>query len=163
MSEPRADRPDMPAYGIGTGAEGLLPWSWATERLTAAWTYWLGTTRPDGTPHLMPVWAVWTDDALLFNTSASSRKGRNLAENPNCSVAVEADRESVVLEGTVTILDREAPLRGRFNALYLTKYDFDMSEWKDPVYVVAPRVAFGFIDKEDRFQSTATRWRFDAP
>ena len=36
--DPAADRPHMPGYGIRGPAEGsgLLPWSWAVERLRAA-------------------------------------------------------------------------------------------------------------------------------
>jgi hypothetical protein len=35
MAEPRATRPYMPGYGLldATQGTGLLPWSWAVERL----------------------------------------------------------------------------------------------------------------------------------
>ena len=36
MTEPRPDRPHVPGYGILTSTDGLLPWSWAVERLEAA-------------------------------------------------------------------------------------------------------------------------------
>ena len=63
MSEPRSGRPHMPGYGIlgPDGGTGLLPWSWAEERLRDSRNYWLATVRPDGRPHVMPVWAVWDD------------------------------------------------------------------------------------------------------
>ena len=40
MEIPRVSRPYMPGYGIAGPAEGsgLLHWSWAAERLTAART-----------------------------------------------------------------------------------------------------------------------------
>ncbi|MCR6486010.1 hypothetical protein M8542_24585 [Amycolatopsis sp. OK19-0408] len=36
MAGPRADRPHLPGYGIAAGPAGLLPWSWAEERLRAS-------------------------------------------------------------------------------------------------------------------------------
>jgi hypothetical protein len=55
----------MPGYGVlpADQGSGLLPWSWALERLRNARNYWLTTVWPDGRPHVMPVWAVWLDRA----------------------------------------------------------------------------------------------------
>ena len=56
---PVATRPVMPAgYGIPTADSGMLPWRWVDEPLTAARTYWVDTTRPDGRPPVAPVWGV---------------------------------------------------------------------------------------------------------
>jgi hypothetical protein len=51
--------------------QGASPTSWATvcghlERATS--TYWVATARPDGAPHVMPVFAVWVDRAVLEAT-----------------------------------------------------------------------------------------------
>jgi len=66
MQEPPASRPQMPGYGTIGPEEGtgLLPWSWAVERLSRSRNYWLATIRPEGGPHVMPVWAVWDQDCL---------------------------------------------------------------------------------------------------
>ena len=37
---------------------GELLWSRAEQRLVAARTYWIATTRPDGRPHCRPVGGV---------------------------------------------------------------------------------------------------------
>jgi hypothetical protein len=37
-------------------------------------TQWLATVRPDGRPHVMPVWAIWVDDAFYFVTGTTTRK-----------------------------------------------------------------------------------------
>ena len=81
MTEPTATRPYMPGYGVqpATAGRGLLPWSWAEQRLIRAHDYWLATVTPDGAPHLMPVWAVWHTGALWFSSSNGSPKARNLA------------------------------------------------------------------------------------
>jgi nitroimidazol reductase NimA-like FMN-containing flavoprotein (pyridoxamine 5'-phosphate oxidase superfamily) len=102
--EPHASRPDMPGYGLlpaDTG-RGLLPWTWATMRLSQARTYWFATTRPDGRPHAMPVWGVWLIDRFYFSTGSQSRKARNLAAKHNCLVAVQWGEDSVIVEGWAT-------------------------------------------------------------
>jgi len=88
MDQPRASRPYMPGYGIvgPTQGSGLLPWSWAEERLTASRNYWVASSWPDGRPHAMPVWGIWHDGALWFSSSRQSRKARNLAADPRCVV-----------------------------------------------------------------------------
>ena len=65
--EPSTSRPHMPGYGIAGPREGsgLLPWSWAVQRLTASHDYWLATVCPDGRPHVMPVWGVWHGASLV--------------------------------------------------------------------------------------------------
>ena len=62
MREPRSSRPHMPGYGTLGPEEGtgLLPWSWAVERLKASRNDWLATVRPEGGPHVMPVWQSGT-------------------------------------------------------------------------------------------------------
>jgi hypothetical protein len=98
---PRASRPHMPGYGIlgPTEGTGLLPWWWATERLTSSHDYWLATTWPDGRPHVMPVWGVWLDDALWFSSSRGSRKIDNLRHDPRCVATTDDARDPVVVEG----------------------------------------------------------------
>ena len=163
--QPRASRPHMPGYGIApeTGGKGLLPWSWAVERFESAKRYWLATTRPNGTPHLMPVWGIWLDGAFCFMTSAGSRKGRNLAANRRCVVSPERENEVVILEGSVEIVTEPAFVR-RYKDIYSKKYNFDMEPYNDPVFVVRPGVVLGHIEDfaNNGFTQTATRWTFDA-
>ena len=91
----------MPGYGTlpaGQG-RGLLPWAWAEERLTRSHDFWLATVTPDGAPHLMPVWAVWHEGGLWFSSSNGSRKARNLARDPRCSLSTDNPLEPVVAHG----------------------------------------------------------------
>ena len=94
---------------------GLLDWSWAEERLRGRYIWWLATTRPDGRPHLMPVWAVWVGDGVGFSTGADSRKAKNLAHNPFVTIVPERGVESVIVEGEAGPLpiELESDLRGR--------------------------------------------------
>src|SRR5262249_40076116 len=103
-NEPLASRPSMPDYGIADAesGEGLLPWRWATEKLTKTQNYFLCTTRSDGRPHVMPIWGVWMDDAFYFSTGKTSVKARNLAENPRCVLCPGDADEAVIVEGVAT-------------------------------------------------------------
>src|SRR6266508_4004121 len=130
MTGPRPSRPYMPGYGIvgPDQGSGLLPWSWAEERLAAARNYWVATVRPDGRPHAMPVWAVWHDAVLWFSSSLGSRKIRNLRLYPHCVATTEDAADPVVLEGTaevVTDLDRIAEFLALSNAKYEVSYGID--------------------------------------
>jgi hypothetical protein len=159
-SEPHASRPNMPGYGIVAedAGEGLLPWAWARERLVAARNYFLATTRPDGGPHVMPVWGLWLDDTFQFSTGRASRKAKNLAANPRCVVCPEGGEEAVVVEGIVSELSEKATW-GRFFAAYEAKYGMDVSSMGEPLFLLRPRTVFGQI--ETTYTKSATRWRFD--
>ena len=73
----RADRPFMPGYGVlpADQGSGLLPWAEAERRLTASHDFWCATVRPDGRPHVMPVWGVWLDGAALVLQRAALAQG----------------------------------------------------------------------------------------
>src|SRR5919201_794233 len=97
--EPTRSRPLLPkGYGVPASEAGMVAWSWAVEQLERARNFWFSTTRPDGRPHAMPAWAVWLDDALYFDGSPETRRGRNLALNPAIVVHLESSDHVVVLE-----------------------------------------------------------------
>ena len=163
-SQPKASRPHMPGYGLPKGQKGLLPWTWAFERLRKSHNYWVATVRTDGRPHLMPVWGLWMEGAFYFSTGRQSRKAKNLATNSTCVIATENAAEAVVLEG-VARETPELPLRRKFIRDTERKYKFDMSGFTadilnlpEPIYVVEPRVAFGLHEKKSL--NSATRWHF---
>src|SRR6185437_7137059 len=95
-------------------ADGLPPVDWAAvaEKLDAgsapaadahnSRTTWLTTINEDGSPHVTAVGALWQDGAFWFQTGAATRKGRNVARDPRCSVAVSVRDADVVIEGDAT-------------------------------------------------------------
>lgn len=155
--EPVADRPSMPGYGIAAAdeGEGLLPWSWAEQRLADAVRYWLATATLDGSVHLAPVWGVWSDGALWFSTGAASRKARNIAADPHVSVGADVGDEQVVLSGAAE------PVSGAWpREEYARKYG-EAPPPGEPVFRVKPHRVLGFVERpEGRFTATATRWTF---
>jgi hypothetical protein len=160
---PKASRPMMPgSYGIAeaTAGSGLLPWGPADARLGAAHNYWLGTTRPGGRPHAMPIWGVWLDGALCFGTDRGSRKARNLAGNPACVVHLESGDDVVILEGVAEEVRDPARL-GVLDEGYRAKYGMRLSEAPGDLSVWAIRPRVGFAWREKDFPAGATRWTFD--
>src|ERR1700674_1062724 len=108
--KPEPIRPQAPGYGFPEGKKGLLPWSWAEQRLKKSHNYWITTVKPDGSPHsvsphTMVVWGLWQDGRFLFSTGSKSRKSRNLAQNSNCVVCTENASEAVIVEGVAEIAD----------------------------------------------------------
>jgi general stress protein 26 len=161
IKTPRPSRPYAPNYGIKAADQGsgLLPWSWAEQRLEKCVNFYLTTVTPDGRPHVMPVWGLWFEDKFFFSTGKNSRKAKNLATNPHCTVATGNADEAVIVEGTVSLVD-DRDLRQRFGKAVTAKYNFDMGGYsEEPVYVVTPERAFGLVDKD--FVGSATRWTWD--
>ena len=160
-SAPHASRPHIPGYGIEgeKDGHGLLPWSWAETRLARGWNYWLVTARPDGRPHMMPVWGLWWEGAFWFSTGEKTVKARNLGANPYCVVAPEGAAEAVIVEGQAEWVPASDSLKPLW-AAYKKKYKWKMDG--TGFFVLRPATVFGFIEKGDMFTKTATRWRFSA-
>lgn len=62
-------------------------------------TCWLATIDEDGSPHVTGVGALWVDGAFWFETGEQTRKGRNLARDPRCTLSVAARDFDLVVEG----------------------------------------------------------------
>jgi hypothetical protein len=163
--EPAAvSRPFMPGYGIVGPAEGsgLLPWSWAQDRLTRSHDYWLASVTPDGRPHVMPVWGVLLEDRLWFSSANGSRKARNLVRVPYCSLTTDDPAEPVVAEGPVERITDMTSLE-RMLAAENEKYDTDYGmEMVDPAlnscFAMAFERVFGLASSD--FTGSPTRWTF---
>jgi hypothetical protein len=92
-------------------ADGLPPVDWATAAgmldaglapppdAANARTTWLSTVSEDGSPHVTAVGALWLDGTFWFQTGAGTRKARNVARDPRCSVAISIRDADVVIEG----------------------------------------------------------------
>ena len=63
-------------------------------------TCWLATIDADGRPQLNGIGARWHDGSFWFETGETSRKGRNLARDPRCSLSVALCDYDLVIEGT---------------------------------------------------------------
>jgi PPOX class probable F420-dependent enzyme len=85
----------------------------------------LATVRADGRPHAAPVWYALDGDTVLFNTSASSLKGRTIARDPRVTLVVQDDRPPfsyVAVSGVAELSDDLDDVRlwaGRIGGRYM--------------------------------------------
>lgn len=158
----------------GSGAPPI-PWERVRERLEEdagiSPTHWLATVRPDGMPHVMPVWTVWVDDAFYFVAGSTMRKRKNLAQNAHCIIAVASKGLDLVIEGEATKVSDETRLQRIANAYAVQGWhptvrnsvfytdDEAPGAGQPPydVYEVVPVTVFGLGTDEPY---GATCWRF---
>ena len=155
-----------------------ISWSRARDELEGVSTndthktYWLATVRPDGRPHVAGVGALWDDGKFYFTSGAGTRKSRNLAANPNCTISVTLPTLDLVVEGTASRVTDQATLQ-RIAERYaaqgwpasasddaLTAAYSAPSAGPPPwnLYVLTPVTAFGVATAEPY---GAMRWRFE--
>ena len=132
----------------------------------------LATTRPDGRPHLTGVGAIWDDGNVYVVSGPGTRKSRNLAQNPNCSVSMALPAMDLAFEGIAERVTDDATLQ-RLAKRYgeggwparvedgAFTYDYSAPSAGPPpwnVYRFTFHTAFGVSIAEPW---GATRWRFD--
>jgi len=103
-------------------------WTDVRRTIDEAELFWISTVRPDGRPHVTPLPAVWSDEALCFCTGAEEQKGRNLARNPRCALTTGNKQWKagldVVIEGDAMRVTDEDRLH-HLAALWESKYHGD--------------------------------------
>jgi hypothetical protein len=155
-----------------------IPWSRPLAQLEAfvagsGTSVWLATAGRDGRPHLAGIGAVWLDDRFWIVSGPGTRKSRDLAANPGCSLSLSLPDIDLVVEGTARRVTDDATLERvvkRFNeqgwpasvkdAAFTAEYSAPSAgppPWY--LYEITPTVAFGVTTGEPY---GATRWRFGA-
>ena len=84
---------------------------------------WLSTVRPDGNPHLVPIWFWWDGEAVLVFSKPIAQKVRNLRANPSVMLALgdaEEDFDVGMLRGRAELLT--TPTVDVLPAEFLAKY-----------------------------------------
>jgi hypothetical protein len=101
---------------------------------------------------------------LWFSSGLRSRRARNLAADPRCTVTTDDARDPVVLEGTAErVAERERI--AEFHSTVNAKYDAGITtEFLDPAvngtFAVRPMRVIGLSEPD--FPSSPTRWTFPA-
>ena len=170
-----ADREPTEIKNLDRYGSAELPWSRPRDLLAASasanTSFFLGTVRPDGRPHAAAVGALWHDGDLYIVSGAETRKSRNLAANPACTISVGLEGIDLILEGeasrvtdqpTLEALARQyrkggwpAQVAGdAFTAPYSAP-SAGPPPWQ--LYRLALHTAFGVATAEP---NGATRWRF---
>jgi hypothetical protein len=138
-------------------------------------TCWLATINQDGSPHLTGVGALWVDDAFWFETGEHTRKGRNLARDPRCSLSVATLGFDLVVDGIagqVRDAGTVASMAERWNeAGWPARVDESgvalTAEFSAPSAGPPPWVVYRLVpDRATALQTTepggATQWRFQS-
>jgi PPOX class probable F420-dependent enzyme len=136
-------------------------------------TCWLATINPDGSPHVTGIGALWTDGSFWFETGKNTRKGKNLARDPRCTLSVATHEFDLVVAGEATLVTEPAtvaglaarwaaegwPARVDDSGTALTAEFSAPSAGPPPwhVYRLTPRTAMALGTVEP---GGATRWRF---
>jgi hypothetical protein len=118
------DRQPIETTNLDRYGFDALPWARPHDLIangdpSADFTWFLGTTGPDGRPHAAGVGAAWHDGDLYFTSGDGTKKSKQLAANPAASISVRLAGIDLVFEGEVTRVTDRSTLDAvvkRFNA-----------------------------------------------
>lgn len=122
------------------------------RRLTAEAIIWLGTVRPDGRPHNVPVWFVWHDPMMLTFSMPKTAKVRDVQRSPAVSLALDSadgGRDIVLADGRAELITAagEHPhfLAGQFRQKYAQSLgSMSVEQWRStfsqPVLIHVERI-----------------------
>jgi|SRR5437016_6544294 len=150
-------RRDPVDQDLGRGPAALLDAGRAddahtSERLSREPIIWLGTTRPDGRPHRVPVWFLWHDPLVLVFSMPRTQKLRNITGTPWVTLTLDtADRgrDIVMAEGrasrpvdTTTAVQAMVPAFAHKYSELMQVPSFDdwRSTFSEPILVTVSRV-----------------------
>jgi len=98
-----SDRTPIETRNLDIYGHDPLPWSRPRDLFEAVIFFgrpaFLGTVGADGRPHAAGVAALWLDGDVYFTSGAKTRKSRNLAVNPACTISAQLATIDMVLEG----------------------------------------------------------------
>jgi hypothetical protein len=156
-------RPDMPEYGVpADDLTGALKWTWAEEQLNRSRNFWVVTVDPQHRPHALPVWGVWMHDRFWFSAATTAFKVRNIEQNPNVVVTGEDTVNVVSIEGMAERVEGRQDVADAWAARYEDDRDkrVELASFMmaGAFFEVTPVRAFGLIESEEQFSSSATRW-----
>lgn len=89
---------------------------------------WLSSVRPDGRPHVVPIWFSWDGREILIASKPDAQKIRNLRANPKVMLALgeaEDDFDVGLLEGRAELFDE--PAATVLPASHIAKYRSQMA------------------------------------
>jgi PPOX class probable F420-dependent enzyme len=114
----------------------------------------VATLLPDGSPHVVPLWFVWLEDALYLTCRTGSRVWSNLGRDPRVAVEVQrgqmwTEHTGLSLRGLAHLLDRDDAGTKRALSAWFEKYRSELSGFGFAAYteqVTEPVVARVSID-----------------
>src|SRR5215475_10968948 len=96
----------------------------ARQRMQQDRNIWMATTRPDGRPHVAPLWFVWHDDRAYVMTGGV--KLANVRRNGLAALNTEDGNRVVIIEGIARVVPQEDALFETVAELFQQRYDWDI-------------------------------------
>src|SRR4051794_30080494 len=170
-----AEREPTEVRNLDRYGSPVLAWSRARDILAVPSQtdrYFLGTVGMDGRPHAAGVGALWFDGDFYVVSGPGTRKSRDLAANPACTISAALDGVDLVFEGEAHRVV-EGPALERLAAAYRAvgwpaqvEGDAFTAPYSAPSAGPPPwylhrftfRTVFGVCTEEP---GGAARWRFD--
>jgi hypothetical protein len=107
----------------------------------------------------MPVWGLWLDGAVVFSSSLSSVKARNIVREPRMVVHLESGDDVVILEGAAEQIAIDDAIADAYEAKYAFRPDASDSD----AFWVSLRPSRAFAWRETSYPDTATRFDWTSP
>jgi len=88
----------------------------------------IATVKPDGSPHVTPVWCLWENNQLLILIMKGSVKESNIKQKKKVAVTVDsntAPNKVVIIEATAKIEELREEIERRICQRYLKKENLD--------------------------------------
>ena len=114
--------------------EAVLAQDWVQELLAEPLLARLGTANPATTqPHVTPVWFAWDGECLYISAFISTRKAREVSENPRISVLIDTNEptRAVLLEGVAEMITKAGEV-ARISDWIYARYVGEGEVKKDP-------------------------------
>lgn len=104
------------------------------ERLETERNAWMCTLRPDGSPHVTPVWFVHLHDTWWICSERPNAKLRNVSADPRVSLHLEDGDHPVVAEGRAIVHRTGYPVD--VVSAFRVKYGWDIDTPESVLYEV---------------------------
>ena len=99
------------------------------QRMQHEQILWMATTRPDGRPHVAPIWFVWHEDRAYVMTLGV--KVENVRHNGLAALNTEDGSKVVIIEGTARIVPRQEAVFEPVAKLFIERYEWDIHHADD--------------------------------
>ncbi|MEX2033390.1 MAG: pyridoxamine 5'-phosphate oxidase family protein [Candidatus Colwellbacteria bacterium] len=113
---------------------------------------YIATTRPDGRPHVMPIWFIYHEGKIYFETDATTTKFKNIQHN-NKVMIVFGGKSTYIVEGSVQWC-KENELSFPIRKMYWEKY----GEAMDDSYITEKTFLFELIPEKEQSWHYAPNW-----
>jgi len=88
----------------------------------------VGTTNPNGSPHVTVMWYLYDGDEIVFNTARGRLKDRNLQRDQRASFLVADGYKFLRVDGRVTVVDEPAQAQADIRAMAIRYHGQERGE-----------------------------------